>query len=523
MKQDSERYAVGIDLGTTYSAIAEVDEFGKAAIIPNAESERITPSIILFDGNNVIVGTIAKHSALSEPENVVQYVKREMGKPKESYSSTFNETTYSAEELSALILKKLKLDAERYIDHPITDAVITVPAYFNDAQRGATLRAGQIAGFNVLSVINEPTAAALAYGLDKSAGDETVFVFDLGGGTFDVTIMRVESGGIKMIATDGDGFLGGKDWDNLLADMVAESFIEKYGEDPREDLDSHQDLMNRALGAKIQLSSRPRTTLVLNHHGRSQKLQITREEFEEVAKPLVERLRRISEAVVHQAKLDFSAIDRILLVGGMTRMPMIRRMLEDLSGLELTDTVNPDEAVAIGAAIQSVLCLLDEEKESGEKLVKSAVRDMFRTKTGDFIQVTNIASHSLGVVLWDSAKKQEFVYRMIDRGSELPSEVTNRFGTSKPEMETVTIRVVEGESLDPDMCSSIGTVEVALPNKVPQGSEVSVTYRYDSNQILQVIAKVAGKEAEVTIDRKAGMTEEELAAAKDQFGQIKVS
>jgi molecular chaperone DnaK len=397
-----------------------------------------------------------------------------------------------------------------------------VPAYFNDAQRGATLRAGQIAGFNVLNVINEPTAAALAYGLDRTGSEETVFVFDLGGGTFDTTIMKVEHEGIRMIATDGDGFLGGKDWDNLLADMVARSFIEKNGEDPREDLESHQDLLNRALGAKIQLSSRPRTTIVLNHNGRSHKLQVTREEFEEVAKPLVERLRKICEAVVHQAKLSWKEIDRILLVGGMTRMPMIREMLRDLSGKELTDSVNPDEAVAVGAAIQSVLCMLDEQQKTGEKLISDSIKNQYSTKEGKLIKVTNIATHTLGVVLWDNAKNREFVYPMIERGTRLPCEVNNKFGTSKPDMERITIRVVEGESRDPDMCSPIGTVELTLPNKLDKGTAVNVTYKYDSNQILQVIAKVGGEAAQVTIDRTAGMTENELQSAKEQFSKIKV-
>src|SRR6059058_315425 len=252
----STRKVAGIDLGTTFSAIAHIDTYGKPDIIPNAESERITPSVILFDGANVIVGTVAKNSSVAEPEKIVDFVKREMGKPKDQFHREFDGKIYSAEELSALILKKLKADAEKYLDQPVTDAVITVPAYFNDAERTATITAGQLAGLNVLQIINEPTAAALAYGLDKLDEDQTVFVFDLGGGTFDVTIMRIQDRHIKMIATNGDHRLGGKDWDDVIVNLVAEEFDRLHGENPLLDLHSYQDLHIRALAAKIQLSSR---------------------------------------------------------------------------------------------------------------------------------------------------------------------------------------------------------------------------------------------------------------------------
>src|SRR5216117_3917057 len=252
----STRKVIGIDLGTTFSAIAHIDAYGKPQIIPNSESERITPSVILFDGSNVIVGTTAKNNAVSEPEKIVDFVKREIGKPKEQFHREFGGKVYSAEELSALILKKLKLDTEKYLKQQITDAVITVPAYFNDAERTATITAGQLAGFNVLQIINEPTAAALAYGLDKLESDQTVFVFDLGGGTFDVTIMRIETHHIRMLASNGDHRLGGKDWDDLLVNWVADEFDRLHGENPLLDLHSYQELHNRALAAKIQLSSR---------------------------------------------------------------------------------------------------------------------------------------------------------------------------------------------------------------------------------------------------------------------------
>src|ERR1700680_380448 len=258
----AQRKAIGIDLGTTFSAIAHIDAYGKPQIIPNPETERITPSVIFFDGSNVIVGTVAKNNAVAEPEKIVDFVKREIGKPKDQFHREFNGKVYSAEELSALIIRKLKADAEKYLDQKVTDAVITVPAYFNDAERTATITAGQLAGFNVLQLINEPTAAALAYGLDKLDEDQTVFVFDLGGGTFDVTIMRIHEHTIEMIATNGDHRLGGKDWDDMIVNMVAEEFDEKHGENPLLDLQSYQDLQSRAPAGKIHISGRRGTAMV---------------------------------------------------------------------------------------------------------------------------------------------------------------------------------------------------------------------------------------------------------------------
>src|SRR5256885_14510266 len=226
----SKRKVVGIDLGTTFSAIAHIDAYGKPQIIPNTETERITPSVICFDGTNVIVGTVAKNNAVADPEKIVDFVKREMGKPKDQFHREFGGKVYSAEQLSALTIRKLKADAEKYLEHPVTDAVITVPAYFNDAERTSTITAGQLAGLNVLQIINEPTAAAVAYGLDKLEEDQTVFVFDLGGGTFDVTIMRIEGQGIQMIATNGDHRLGGQKWDDGVGNQVAGGIDRAHGE-----------------------------------------------------------------------------------------------------------------------------------------------------------------------------------------------------------------------------------------------------------------------------------------------------
>src|ERR1700742_721020 len=327
------RKAVGIDLGTTFSAIAHIDAYGKPQIIPNAESERITPSVILFDGTNAIVGSLAKQNAVAEPEKIVDFVKREMGKSKAQFHREFAGRIYSAEELAALIIKKLKNDAEKYLGEPVTDAVITVPAYFNDAERTATLPAGQLSGLNVLQVINEPTAAALAYGLDKLDSDQTVFVFDLGGGTFDVTIMKIETHHIRMLASNGDHRLGGKDWDDIIVNWVADEFDEVHGENPLLDLQSYQDLYNRALTAKIQLSSRTRTTIVHSYNGKSVKLELTRDEFEHRCRHLLEKCKTICEIVMAEANLQWQQIDRILLTGGMTRMPSVPQLIRNISNV----------------------------------------------------------------------------------------------------------------------------------------------------------------------------------------------
>ncbi|HEV2096284.1 MAG TPA: Hsp70 family protein, partial [Chthoniobacterales bacterium] len=512
----------GIDLGTTFSAVAHIDAYGKPQIIPNAESERITPSVILFDGMTAIVGTLAKNSSVAEAEKIVDFVKREIGKPKDEFSREFGDRAYSAEELSALILKKLKADAEKYLKEPITDAVITVPAYFNDAERIATITAGQLAGLNVLQIINEPTAAAVAYGLDKLDQDQTVFVFDLGGGTFDVTIMRIESHGIQMLATNGDHRLGGKDWDDVLVNLVAEEFDRAHGENPLLDLQSYQDLQSRALAAKIQLSSRPRTAIIHNHNGKSVKVEITREDFEKRTRHLVEKCKMICEIVMQEAKLKWTDLDKILLVGGMTRMPMVRQMIEGFSPTPVVDDVNPDEAVALGAAIQAVLLLLKEEEVSGEKVLPENTRQQFSSREGGLIQVTNITSHTLGVVLWDEAHLEEYVFPMIRKMTAIPATAKNSFGTATANMGKAVVRVVEGESTLPAECTPLGICDVELPAFLPKGSPVELTYEYNANQVLEVAVHAYGNEAKVTIQRNTGLAPAEIGSATTAMDVVKV-
>jgi molecular chaperone DnaK len=519
----TNRKAVGIDLGTTFSAVAHIDAYGKPQIIPNAETERITPSVIFFDGNNVIVGSVAKNSAVAEPEKIVDFVKREIGKPKEQFHREFGGKIYSAEELSALIIKKLKVDAEKYLDQSVTDVVITVPAYFNDAERTATITAGQLAGLNVLQIINEPTAAALAYGLDKLNEDQTVFVFDLGGGTFDVTIMRIADHKIDMLATNGDHRLGGKDWDDVIVNQIADEFDRQHGENPLLDLHSYQELHNRALTAKIQLSSRTSTTIVYHHSGKSVKLTLTRKEFEKRTRHLVEKCKTICEMVMQEAKMKWNKIDKVLLVGGMTRMPMIRTMISDVSSLPLIDHVNPDEVVARGAAIQAILSMLTEEDISGERVLDEATRRQFSSLDGSLIQVTDITSHTLGVVLWDEKQLQEYVFPMIRKMTAIPAVVKNSFGTADANMERAIVKVVEGESTLPGECTSLGVCDVQLPPYLPKGSPVELTYQYNANQVLEVEVQAAGNRAKVSIDRNTGLAPEEVEQAASGLGELKVT
>jgi molecular chaperone DnaK len=517
------RKAIGIDLGTTFCAMAHIDAYGKPQIIPNTESERITPSVILFDGPNVIVGTLAKTSAVAEPEKIVDFVKREMGKPKEQFHREFGGKVYSAEELSALILKKLKGDAEKYLGQPVTDAVITVPAYFNDAERTATITAGQLAGFNVLQLINEPTAAALAYGLDKLEQEQTVFVFDLGGGTFDVTIMRIHENKLDMLATNGDHRLGGKDWDDIIVNLVAEEFDRVHKETPLLDLHSYQDLHTRALATKIQLSSRPGSVIVYHHSGKSVKLELTRKQFEKQARHLVEKCKTICEMVMQEARMKWDKIDKVLLVGGMTRMPIIRDMIANLSSVPIIDQVNPDEVVAIGASIQAILSQLNEETATGTKVLDDNVRKQFSALDGGLIQVTDITSHTLGVVLWDDRHLNEYVFPMIRKMTPIPAVVKNSFGTANANMQHAVVKVVEGESTLPAECTPLGVCDVQLPPFLPKGSPVALTYQYNANQVLEVSLEAAGNRSQVSIDRNIGLAPEELQQAASGLQELNVS
>ncbi|HEY4284608.1 MAG TPA: Hsp70 family protein [Chthoniobacterales bacterium] len=518
----SQRKAIGIDLGTTFSAVAHIDAYGKPQIIPNSENERITPSVILFEENNAVVGSVARNSAVAEPDKIVEFVKREMGKPKEHFHREFYDKKYSAEELSAVILMKLKKDAGKYLKEPVTDVVITVPAYFNDAERTATITAGQLAGLNVLQIVNEPTAAALAYGLDKLDETQTVFVFDLGGGTFDVTIMRIEGHKLNIIATNGDHRLGGKDWDDIIVNFVAEEFDRVHGENPLLDLQSYQDLQTRSVAAKIQLSNRPQATIVHQYHGKSVKVDLIREEFENRSRHLVEKCKIICEMTLQDAKLKWSDITKILPVGGMTRMPMVRNMVTGLADVPVITDVNPDEAIAVGAAIQATLSMLTEEESSGEKLLADTTRQQFSSREGGLIQVNDITSHTLGVVLWDETNLEEYVFPMIQKRTPIPANAKNLFGTANANMAKAVVKIVEGESTLPGECTPLGVCDVTLPPFLPKGSPVHLSYQYNNSQVLEVAVEAAGQRSQVLIERNTGIAQHEIPQKASSLGELKI-
>ena len=512
---------VGIDLGTTFSAIAHVNEHGQPEIIPNAETERITPSVILFEDDLVTVGKIAKQNARAVPEQIVEFVKREMGKSKEEFFRTFDGKDYSAEELSALILTKLKQDAEAYLGEEITDAVITVPAYFHDAERDATRNAGTIAGLNVLQVLNEPTAAALAYGIDQLGSNQNVFVFDLGGGTFDVTIMKVSESAIQMIATNGDHRLGGKDWDDKIIRHVAENFDLEHDENPLADLHAYQDLQLNAIGAKESLSQRQKARIICGFNGKTSRVELTRETFSELTADLLEKCRSLCDVVLAEAKMTWDQIDTVLLVGGSTRMPMVREMISEISGKEINPMeVNPDEAVAIGAALQGTLRQISEESAAE---LPDAVVDRFIGADGTAkVTVTDGATHNLGLVILN-AQEDEVVHVMIPKMTTVPCEMADHFGTVSANQSSVLIRVVQGLEQDQQETDGItfeehklGECILELPSGLPRGARIDVTYKYNLDQTLEVTAQGPdGRIATVTIERGTLDADAVAQAAKE--------
>ena len=527
---------VGIDLGTTFSAIAHVNEHGRPEIIPNAESERITPSVIMFEDDMVTVGKIAKQNARAIPEQIVEFVKREMGKSKSTFFRTFNEKDYSAEELSALILKKLKQDAEAYLNAEITDAVITVPAYFHDAEREATRNAGKIAGLNVLQVLNEPTAAALSYGIEQLGTEQHVFVFDLGGGTFDATVMNISETTIQMLATDGDHRLGGKDWDDKIIAYVAEMFEIEHGENPLHDLHAYQDLQLSAVNAKESLSQRQKVSIVCGYNGKTTFVELTREKFKTLTEDLLERCRTLCDFVLTEADITWADIDTVLLVGGATRMPIVQEMIVTLSEKEINlHEVNPDEAVALGAAVQGTLRQISEQPSEVIADLPEAVMDRFIGPEGNpKVTVTDGATHNLGLVVLNP-QREHMIHVMISKMTAVPCEITDRFGTADDNQQSILIEVVQSlahdqlkDEIDLFEAYKLGECTLVLPEGLPQGSPIEVTYKYSLDQVLEVTAKsVSSDDAAAvyevfTVIERPTLDEEEVAQAQSEMQDLTV-
>ncbi|MBN1967986.1 MAG: Hsp70 family protein [Candidatus Delongbacteria bacterium] len=500
---------VGIDLGTTNSAIAVLNEFGKAEIIPNKEGERITPSVVLFDGDNIIIGTIAKQSAVADPENTVSHIKSQMGNP--DYIFIHKDMEFSPEDISAMILRKLIDDAEEYLEEKITDVVITVPAYFDDKQRKATMDAGEIAGVKVRQILNEPTAAALTFGLEKD-DNSTVMVYDFGGGTFDVTIMKISGPKFDVIASDGDRKLGGNDFDDRLMNYLNEQFLAECGIDLLSDPVLMQDLRMKSENAKKTLSSKKSVNVYLSAQGKSSKIEITREKFRELIADLIARTELHLEAVLQDAKMDWSQIDHILLVGGTTRVPAVSERLRAISGKEPVTSLNPDEAVALGAAIQSGLIMLKGEE-------RDQLSDMVKMKL-DKMEVNDVTSHSFGAITLDDYNKKRNAI-IIPKNSKIPIKKSQIFYTTVPGQTSVTLTVIQGEDTDPEYCTEIGKTTLSFPSK-PINSPIIFNYEYDINGIIQATAKDpdSGEKSVIKIQKVGELSGDEVRMKSDTLKEI---
>lgn len=503
---------VGIDLGTTFSAVAYVAENGKAVVIPNSEGQNVTPSVIFFDGEAISVGLDARTSATSTPDGVVQFVKRQIGDS--GYRREVGSQQYSAIDLSAMILRKLKTDAEVFLARPVTEAVITVPAYFAEAQRSNTVAAGRRAGLSIRAVINEPTAAAIDYGLEHMRNEQVVLVYDLGGGTFDVTLMRVKpdtnSGdptSFEIIAADGNAMLGGKDWDDCIVRRIAEEFEAKFGLDPRDDPYVYQQLLLQAEQAKCQLSARQHVALSCDYSREHLSARLSRMEFEDATRHLLEVTRATVREVLKASHEAHQAVDVdvVLLVGGSTRMPMVKAMLQEELGEPVRSSPKPDETVARGAAIYAAALA-----ESHERLGASVDQALECLRP---IEVHDVTSHTLGTLARDGSGRY-IKSSIISRNSRIPAcKTRSDYATGRDNQDVLVVPVLQGEPDDPRMCSLVACWEFfGIPPRSAGKSRLSVTFGYDASGIIQVEAEDILTRTKLARRQKEVATIEELLA-----------
>ena len=479
--------AVGIDLGTTNSVVA-VLEGGEPTVIANAEGNRTTPSIVAFKSEEVLVGELAKRQAITNPDNTVRSIKRHIGT---NWKQNFEGKDYTPQEISARILQKLKRDAESYLGDDVTDAVITVPAYFNDAERQATKEAGQIAGLNVLRIINEPTAASLSYGLENNE-DQKILVFDLGGGTFDVSILEISEGVFEVKSTSGDSKLGGDDWDQRVMDWLIDKFKSSTGIDLSNDKMAIQRVQEGAEKAKIELSSTSETEINLpfitaNDAGPQHLLEkLSRSEFEKITADLVERTKEPVEKALSDAGMQFTDIDHVILVGGSTRMPSVQQLVKSLTGKDPHKGVNPDEVVASGAAIQA-------------GVLKGDVKDVL------LLDVTPL---TLGV-----ETKGGIMTKMIERNTTIPTKRSEVFSTAENNQTQVEIHILQGEREMASGNKSLGRFTLTdIPAAMAGTPQTEVTFDIDANGIVNVNAKDlgTGKEQAITITGGTALEDDEI-------------
>ena len=468
-----------------------------------------------------VVGTIAKHMAATSPDDVVQFVKRHMGDPSWRFDSTSGQS-YTPEEISAIILKRLKKDAELALGEPVTDAVITVPAYFDDSRRTATKQAGIIAGLNVLRVLNEPTAAAISYGLNAEKNG-TILVYDLGGGTFDVTVLHIDDLKFDVLGTDGDRNLGGFDFDNALMKFIADEIENQGGEGLLDDFEATADLREKAEMAKRTLSNAAKTTVFVTFKGTNYRVGITREEFEQASESLLNRTRELVEDVLDETTLSWSDIDYILLVGGSTRMPMVRQMIETLSGKKPETDINPDEAVALGAAIQATL---EVEKGAGggeDSSESGAAMPLLSGPVKDIV-IEDVSSQALGTLAVDDRSGKMYNSVLIPRNSKIPGSFSDVFSTMVDNQTEIEVEVTQGDDPDPQFVVVLGTSTLRIPPH-PANSPLRVTYYYDIDQTVQIeVTDLTTNQSlgSFEIDRSANMNEEQVAEATKKLSHINV-
>ena len=539
----------GIDLGTTYSCIAHVDEHGKPVIIPNSDNERITPSVVFFEGDEVIVGKEAKANSVLYSTQVVSFVKRAMGDP--NFLFEYNGKVYKPEEISSFLLRKLVKDAEQITGEKITDVVITCPAYFGINEREATRIAGDIADLNVRQIINEPTAAAIAYGMAENTDKKVVLVYDLGGGTFDITMIDISPESIEVICTGGDHNLGGKDWDDLVIQYLVNQFQEESDitDDILEDPDTCQSLQLAAETAKKSLTAREKARIPIVYGAEKVGVELTREKFDEITGSLLERTITLAHDMLGEAKKKgYETFDEILLVGGSTRMPQVVERIKKEFSME-PKLFEPDESVAKGAALygwklsindelikrvaaetgKSVEEIKEAPQEEGiEEIMEKAAQEVadeagltLAAVKSAGTKVKNVCSKSFGVVVLDQ-NENEFVDNLILKNTSVPVDITRRYGTHEANQENVNVRVMENEVSEEtnpvEMSTEIGNAILDIPLNLPAHSPIDVTFRLNEEGRLDVTAieVTENRQIDTAIETQSVLQGEELEEAKSK-------
>jgi molecular chaperone DnaK len=510
-----EGHTVGIDLGTTYSAIAMLDKDGNPQVLKNADGRDITPSVVLLDEDRVVVGPSFERIAVADPKSIVEAIKREMGN--KNFFVVYQNKKLTPEFISALILKKMKQDAEKVIG-PIANAVITVPYYFNDVRRKATQDAGRIAGLNVIDIINEPTAATLAYAwsrgelgrADLKADEKTILVYDLGGGTFDVTVVRYTPTSFRVLATDGDVMLGGLDWSKRLADHLVEQFRRKFNVNPADDPESMLSFHQEAEDAKRDLSEKTQVPITVYYKGNTLSVSVTRTDFERMTADLLQRTKDTTELVLQQSGVTPGTLDEVVLVGGSTYMPVVTQMLREVCKQEPSRALAPEKGVAEGAAIHAAILQARHGNNAGG--VVSAIQKRLNS-----VKTVDVNSHSLGIKITDPKDRSRKInHIMIPKNSPVPNSVKQKFGTNADGQQRIHVEILEGDAIDPAACELIGDFRVFnLPSSLPKGSPIEITYAYDASGRISATAKelTGNNTASAEIVRDGGMNEAQITDA----------